>query len=182
MVADYLKAPSLTQVIKLDVSDGKLRCVDATGCPTDADRDDLLRSISTSDRRGKVTLVYDGFLVGDPGTVLARRLNNAEYNYTIRDLTGQDMQLTRQFPVDPANTAGFDNSGESLAMSPALIPRRDRSTSSAGRTSLTRSSCRGITTAPQPLSSSGYCCSSRFEIVFISACACFTSAAERAEI
>ncbi len=58
---------------------------------------------------------------GDPGVVLARRLSNAEYNYTIRDLTGHDMQLTRQFPVDPANTAGFDNSGESLTMSPALL-------------------------------------------------------------
>ena len=51
---------------------------------------------------------------GDPGPVLARRLSNAEYNYTIRDLTGVDMQPTREFPVDPANTAGFDNSGESL--------------------------------------------------------------------
>ena len=60
-------------------------------------------------------------LGGDPGTVLARRLSNAEYDNTIRDLTGQDMQLTRQFPVDPANTAGFDNSGESLTMSPALL-------------------------------------------------------------
>jgi hypothetical protein len=58
---------------------------------------------------------------GDPGLVLGRRLSNAEYNYTIRDLTGQDMQVTRQFPVDPANTAGFDNSGESLTMSPALL-------------------------------------------------------------
>ncbi len=58
---------------------------------------------------------------GDPGLVLTRRLSNAEYNYTIRDLTGQDMQLTRQFPVDPANQAGFDNSGESLTMSPALL-------------------------------------------------------------
>src|SRR5438552_2898441 len=58
---------------------------------------------------------------GDPGLVLARRLSNAEYNYTIRDLTGQDMQPTREFPVDPANPAGFDNSGESLTMSPALL-------------------------------------------------------------
>ena len=59
---------------------------------------------------------------GDPGLVLARRLSNAEYNYTIRDLTGQDHgQSTRQFPVDPANPAGFDNSGESLTMSPALL-------------------------------------------------------------
>ncbi len=58
---------------------------------------------------------------GDPGLVSARRLSNAEYNYTIRDLTGQDMQVTREFPIDPANPAGFDNSGESLTMSPALL-------------------------------------------------------------
>ena len=58
---------------------------------------------------------------GDPGPVPARRLSSAEYNYTIRDLTGEDMQVTREFPVDPANPAGFDNSGESLTMSPALL-------------------------------------------------------------
>ena len=58
---------------------------------------------------------------GDPGLVLARRLSNAEYNYTVRDLTGVDIRPTREFPVDPANPAGFDNSGESLAMSPALL-------------------------------------------------------------
>jgi hypothetical protein len=58
---------------------------------------------------------------GDPGIVLARRLSNAEYNYTIRDLTGADIRPTREFPVDPANPAGFDNSGESLSMSPALL-------------------------------------------------------------
>ena len=58
---------------------------------------------------------------GDPGPVLARRLSNAEYNYTIRDLTGVDIQPTREFPVDPANQAGFDNSGESLSMSPSLV-------------------------------------------------------------
>ena len=60
---------------------------------------------------------------GDPGVVLARRLSNAEYNYTIRDLTGVDIRPAREFPVDPANPAGFDNSGESLAMSPALMTK-----------------------------------------------------------
>ncbi len=58
---------------------------------------------------------------GDPGVVLARRLSNSEYNYTIRDLTGVDIRPAREFPVDPANTAGFDNSGETLAMSPTLL-------------------------------------------------------------
>ena len=40
---------------------------------------------------------------GDPGPLLARRLSNAEYNYTIRDLTGVDLRPAREFPVDPAN-------------------------------------------------------------------------------
>ncbi|HXX92811.1 MAG TPA: DUF1587 domain-containing protein, partial [Planctomycetota bacterium] len=58
---------------------------------------------------------------GDPGLVLARRLSNAEFDNTIRDLTGVDIRPTREFPVDPANEAGFDNSGESLTMSEALL-------------------------------------------------------------
>ncbi|MHA3771789.1 DUF1592 domain-containing protein [Verrucomicrobiota bacterium sgz303538] len=60
---------------------------------------------------------------GDPGIVLARRLSNAEYNNTIRDLIGFDIRPAREFPVDPANTSGFDNSGESLAMSPGLFAK-----------------------------------------------------------
>jgi hypothetical protein len=60
---------------------------------------------------------------GDPGPVLARRLSNAEYNYTIQDLTGVDIRPAKEFPVDPANVAGFDNSGESLTMSPALLTK-----------------------------------------------------------
>lgn len=60
---------------------------------------------------------------GDPGPVLAHRLSNAEFNYTIRDLIGVDLRPAREFPVDPANEAGFDNSGESLTMSPALVTK-----------------------------------------------------------
>ncbi len=60
---------------------------------------------------------------GDPGIVLARRLSNAEFDFSIRDLTGVDIRPTREFPVDPANEEGFDNSGESLTMSPALVKK-----------------------------------------------------------
>jgi hypothetical protein len=60
---------------------------------------------------------------GDPGPVLARRLSNAEYDYTIRDLTGVDIRPTQEFPVDPANESGFDNTAESLTMSPALLKK-----------------------------------------------------------
>lgn len=58
---------------------------------------------------------------GDPGPVLPRRLSNAEYDYSIIELTGQNLKPTATFPVDPANEYGFDNSAESLAMSPALM-------------------------------------------------------------
>ena len=37
---------------------------------------------------------------GDPGRIILRRLNNDEYNYTVRDLTGiESLNPTRQFPV-----------------------------------------------------------------------------------
>ena len=58
---------------------------------------------------------------GDPGPVLARRLSAAEYNNTIRDLTGVDIRPARHFPVDRANQEGFDNTGESLEMTPGLL-------------------------------------------------------------
>ena len=50
----------------------------------------------------------------DPGVVLLRRLSHQEYDNTIRDLTGVDIKPASSFPVDPTNTAGFDNSGTRL--------------------------------------------------------------------
>lgn len=61
---------------------------------------------------------------GDPGFVPLRRLSNAEYNYTIRDLTGVDLQPTREFPADGAAGEGFTNAAESLSdISPALFTK-----------------------------------------------------------
>jgi hypothetical protein len=85
--------------------------------PTAKQRSDVIAWIQTMRRQEAEKHA------GDPGVVLARRLSNAEYDYTIRDLTGVDLRPTREFPVDPANQAGFDNSGESLTMSPALLKK-----------------------------------------------------------
>ena len=61
---------------------------------------------------------------GDPGPVILRRLSNAEYNYTVRDLTGIDaLNPTREFPVDGAAGEGFTNSGSAQAMSPSLVQK-----------------------------------------------------------
>ncbi|MFP6767221.1 MAG: DUF1587 domain-containing protein, partial [Planctomycetaceae bacterium] len=57
---------------------------------------------------------------GDPGPVVLRRLNNAEYTYTIRDLTRVALDPVREFPADNAAGEGFTNTGDALVMSPAL--------------------------------------------------------------
>lgn len=59
----------------------------------------------------------------DPGLVAMRRLNHSEYNYAIEDLTGHNIRPTSSFPIDPANEAGFDNSAESLTITPALVTK-----------------------------------------------------------
>jgi hypothetical protein len=61
---------------------------------------------------------------GDPGRVVLRRLNNAEYTYTIRDLTGVDsLDPSKEFPADGGAGEGFTNTGQSLVMSPALVTK-----------------------------------------------------------
>jgi hypothetical protein len=60
---------------------------------------------------------------GDPGPIVLRRLNNTEYRYTLRDLTGVDLDPAREFPTDSAAGEGFTNTGAALAMSPALLEK-----------------------------------------------------------
>src|SRR5215471_10334031 len=60
----------------------------------------------------------------DPGPVVLRRLSNAEYTYTVQDLTGVDsMQPAREFPVDGAAGEGFMNTGQALVMSSSLLTK-----------------------------------------------------------
>ena len=62
--------------------------------------------------------------IGDPGRVPLRRLSNAEYDCTIRDLTGVDLRPTREFPADGAAGEGFTNAAESLSdVTPTLFSR-----------------------------------------------------------
>lgn len=61
---------------------------------------------------------------GDPGPVVLRRLANAEYTYTLRDLTGvPSLDPAKEFPVDSASGEGFMNVGNSLVMSPSLVTK-----------------------------------------------------------
>lgn len=60
---------------------------------------------------------------GDPGPVTMRRLTNAEYDNTIRDLTGRDYALAQEFQTDGGGGEGFTNTGDVLFMSPAAIDK-----------------------------------------------------------
>jgi hypothetical protein len=54
------------------------------------------------------------------GRVTIRRLNRVEYNATIRDLIGVDLQPAEDFPADDTGY-GFDNIAEVLATPPVLV-------------------------------------------------------------
>jgi len=61
---------------------------------------------------------------GDPGPVVLRRLNNAEYTCTVRDLTGvESLDPAKEFPADSAAGEGFMNTGNTLVMSPPLVTK-----------------------------------------------------------
>ena len=57
-----------------------------------------------------------------PGRVVVQRLNKAEYNNTIRDLTGLDLRLADAFPSDDVGN-GFDNIGDVLSIPPILMEK-----------------------------------------------------------
>ena len=58
----------------------------------------------------------------DPGRVAARRLNNAEYNNTVRDLLGIDIRPAADFPADQA-AYGFDTVSDALNLSSVLLEK-----------------------------------------------------------
>ena len=86
--------------------------------PSDAERARLLDWVRTALRKAAIANA------GDPGPVVLRRLNNAEYTYTIRDLTGvSTLEPTKEFPADGAAGEGFTNTGNSLVVSPSLVTK-----------------------------------------------------------
>ncbi len=56
----------------------------------------------------------------DPGRVTLHRLNNAEYNNTVRDLLGTKLQPANDFPADDRGY-GFDNVADVLRLSPLAV-------------------------------------------------------------
>jgi hypothetical protein len=63
----------------------------------------------------------------DQGTfasaVTARRLNRLEFDNTIRDLLGLELQFSEKFPTDGGGGEGFNNNGETLYLPVILLER-----------------------------------------------------------
>lgn len=60
---------------------------------------------------------------GDPGPVTMRRLTNAEYDRSLRDLTGRNYGLAKEFQTDGGGGEGFSNTGDVLFLSPAALDK-----------------------------------------------------------
>ena len=58
-----------------------------------------------------------------PGYVMSRRLNRHEYENTIRDLLGIDINVAHLFPADGAGGEGFDTNGNALFLSAIQIEK-----------------------------------------------------------
>jgi hypothetical protein len=84
--------------------------------------------LSAAERSAMVSALENAFaredrdLKPDPGHVPAHRLTRVEYANTIRDLLGVDFRATDEFPPDDTGY-GFDNIGDVLTVSPALMQR-----------------------------------------------------------
>jgi hypothetical protein len=114
-LADLRQQVAVWQRVRL-MLDGNQMPPPQAPLPTEAEQDQMrqwVRRFLAGEARRRA---------GDPGPVVLRRLTNAEYNYTIRDLTGvESLDPTREFPIDGAAGEGFTNVGEGQGMSPALI-------------------------------------------------------------
>jgi hypothetical protein len=102
--------------VQTSVSKGEMPPDDAKALSA-AERRTLLQWLDTS-----LNAVADAN-AGDPGRVALRRLTNAEYDYAIRDLTGLELGLSKEFSPDGGGGEGFSNIGEALFVSPQHLDK-----------------------------------------------------------
>jgi hypothetical protein len=116
-LADIRLQPETWQKVGEVLASGQMPPQEAAQ-PTDAERAQLRKWV-----QGYLSL-ESAARAGDPGRVVLRRLSNAEYTYTLRDLTGvASLDPAHEFPVDGAAGEGFTNTGNALVMSPALVTK-----------------------------------------------------------
>jgi hypothetical protein len=114
-VADVLAARPKWEAVLRNVSRHEMPPDDGGLLPNDAERDTICRFVEQE--LFKLDPAHP-----DPGRVVLRRLNRAEYNATIRDLVGLDFKPANDFPPDDSGY-GFDNIGAVLSLPPVLLEK-----------------------------------------------------------
>ncbi len=116
-MAAFRAHPKLVRRVEEMVANGQMPPPDSEQ-PSAAERESLdawLKAFLAAEARAHA---------GDPGRVVLRRLNNAEYTHTIRDLAGvESLDPAGEFPADGGAGEGFTNTGQSLVMSPSLVDK-----------------------------------------------------------
>ena len=104
-IAAVQRQPKIWQRVRRMLDSRQMPPKDARQ-PTDAERTRVRKWV-------RQYLVHESQArAGDPGPVVLRRLTNAEYTYTVRDLTGvSTLDPTHEFPVDGAAGEGVTNAG-----------------------------------------------------------------------
>ncbi|WP_051003787.1 DUF1592 domain-containing protein [Sphingobium sp. SYK-6] len=108
-LANPSKAPELWEATVRRLSSGMMPPAGEPR-PSKAEARELIQAI-TSSLDGAKPL---------PAPAVLRRLTRSEYGNVIRDLLGLNVDVTTLLPPDPS-TKGFDNIGEILTTSPALV-------------------------------------------------------------
>lgn len=113
-----MSAPGLWQRVIEELQEEEMPPDEAPRHPSDVERETLQNW--ATEMIDKIALQR----AGDPGPVVLRRLSNAEYTYTIRELTGvESLNPLKEFPEDGAAGEGFTNTGQALVMSPILLAK-----------------------------------------------------------
>lgn len=99
---------------------GKLRAGDMPPAGEDGPSDEQMAALINFVEREFARA--DRTMKPDPGRVTTHRLNRVEYANTVRDLLGVDFRATQEFPPDDSGY-GFDNNGDVLTVSPALMQK-----------------------------------------------------------
>lgn len=98
------------------LKDGQMPPADAPQ-PTAAERNQLIAAIA-----GGLNAYIERH-AGDPGKIVVRQLNSAEYAYSIEDLTGLDLIDEHGFVNDAVGGAGFTNTGDVQFIDDATLER-----------------------------------------------------------
>ena len=85
--------------------------------PSEAELAELLQALDDAIEE------FDYSQVDDPGFEPLRRLSHAEYDHTVRDLLGVDVQPTARFTEELTGESGFKNSANTLFLQPVLMER-----------------------------------------------------------